>query len=299
MDPNTVSRVIVIGWDGAGNFVQDAHTPYLDRFVRSGTFGFDARTVMPTISAQCWGALLHGASPENHALTKDIAAAAKYPDDSPYPSIFRVVREAMPSAKLASFCTWNPINYGIIESSIGVHKETVPPAVTKASRLQSPDDAARSLDRAIASAAAAYLRGNPDVKLMFVALDGPDAAGHRHGYNTPAQLRAIEAADEHTGLIVQALEETGMLSDSLLIFVTDHGGGGDEGARDHGSDHPLDRTIFWGCSGPGIAAGAALEDGFVIMDTAAVVVHALGLVAPASWEAKLPDRLFVMEEAEG
>ncbi|WP_237391621.1 hypothetical protein [Paenibacillus dendrobii] len=42
----------------------------------------------------------------------------------PYPSIFKVVRESMPDAKLAAFSSWNPINSGIIESDIDMHKET-------------------------------------------------------------------------------------------------------------------------------------------------------------------------------
>lgn len=47
-----IARVFIIGWDGAGNFVKDAHTPNLDRLIRAGTFTFDAQTVSPTISAQ-------------------------------------------------------------------------------------------------------------------------------------------------------------------------------------------------------------------------------------------------------
>ncbi|WP_231571486.1 hypothetical protein [Gordoniibacillus kamchatkensis] len=60
----TISRVVIIGWDGAGNFVKDANTPNLDRLVRSGAgaLSLDARTASPTISAQCWGSLMHGVS---------------------------------------------------------------------------------------------------------------------------------------------------------------------------------------------------------------------------------------------
>ncbi|MCM3269517.1 alkaline phosphatase family protein [Paenibacillus elgii] len=267
-----IARVVIIGWDGAGNFVTSANTPNLDRLVRMGTFDFNAQTAMPTISAQCWGSLLHGVAPDKHGLTNESASSRTYPDDSPYPSIFRVVREAYPDAVLAAFSAWSPINDGIIEPSIGVHKVSMK-------------------DRDLSLAAAAYIREHPELKLMYVQLDLPDSAGHRHGYNTPEQLRAIEEADEHTGFILGALEQTGLLDDSLLILVSDHGGGGAD-PRDHGSDHPMDKTIFWGCVGPGIGRGASLPGTMTITDTAAVVVRAFGIEAPASWEAKLPEGLF-------
>ncbi|MCZ8516869.1 alkaline phosphatase family protein [Paenibacillus filicis] len=268
----TINRVIIIGWDGAGNFVKDANTPNLDRLVYSGAFTLDAQTASPTISAQCWGSLLHGVSPEKHGLTNDKAGEETYPDDSPYPSIFRVAREAFPDAKLAAFCAWNPINHGIIESLIDVHKLSLK-------------------DRELAQAAAAYIRENPDVKLMFVALDLPDSAGHRVGYNTIGQLQAIEETDANTGYILDALEEMDLLKDSLVIVVSDHGGGG-EHPEQHGSDHPLDKTIFWACAGPGVIPQMGIPDRISIADTAAVVAYALGLEAPAVWEAMLPKGLF-------
>ncbi|WP_231571484.1 alkaline phosphatase family protein [Gordoniibacillus kamchatkensis] len=205
-------------------------------------------------------------------MTNDKAAQETYPDDSPYPSVFRVARDAFPEAKLAAFSAWNPINHGIIESSIGVHKLSLK-------------------DRELAQAAAAYIRENPDLKLMYVELDYPDAAGHQSGYNTPEQLRAIEEADENTGVILQAMEEMDLLKDSLVIVVSDHGGGG-EHPQQHGSDHPLDKTIFWACAGPGVIPDTTIPDGITIMDTAAVVAYALGLDAPPTWEAKLPRGLF-------
>lgn len=266
-----IEHIVIIGWDGAGNFVQAAHTPNLDRLAAAGAFDFQAQTELPTISAQCWGSLLHGVSPEKHGRTNELAAKDVYPEDSPYPSIFRVAREAFPDAKLASFCAWPPINDGLIESSIGVHKVSLP-------------------DEELVEAAAAYITANPDFKLLFLALDLPDAAGHRHGYNTDAQLRVIEESDAHTGIVLQALESAGIREQTLIIAVSDHGGGGAD-AHEHGSSHPLDRTIFWGCAGPGVEPGAQIPGGITIKDTAAVVAKALGIPSPAAWEAQSPDRL--------
>lgn len=265
------NRVIIIGWDGAGDFVRGAHTPNLDRLFASGASTLEAQTASPTISAECWGSLLHGVSPAKHGLTNTKADKEQFPVNSPYPSIFRVAREAFPHAKLAAYSAWEPINSGIIEPSIGVHKVSMP-------------------DGELVQAIAAYIKENPDFKLLYVQLDLPDAAGHKHGYNTPGQHRVIEETDQHTGVILEALEEADLLKNSLIIAVTDHGGGG-ENAFDHGSDHPMDKTIFWGCTGPGIAPGTKLEH-VDISDTAAVVAHALGLEASASWEGKLPVGLF-------
>lgn len=267
-----ISRVFIIGWDGAGNFVKSANTPNLDKLMERGTFGFEAQTVSPTISAECWGALLHGVGPDKHGLDNDKASNEIYPEDSPHPSLFRIVREAVPTAKMAAFSVWNPINYGIIESSIGVHKESMN-------------------DRELSQAAAAYIRENPDLKLMFIGLDLPDAGGHQYGFNTLEQYQSIEETDRNTGIIIGAIEEAGIMEDSLIIVVSDHGGGG-EHPQQHGSDHPSDKTIFWGCAGPGIQPNASLQGNIIITDTAAVVIHALGLTAPSNWDAKLPDNLF-------
>ncbi|TYP72354.1 alkaline phosphatase family protein [Paenibacillus methanolicus] len=291
-------RVVIIGWDGAGNFVRQAQTPTLDNIAARGVIGYEAQTVMPTISAQCWGSLLHGVSPEKHGLTNDIAARESFAADSPYPSLFRVIREREPNAKLAAFSSWHPINAGIIEDGLDVHKETAEAealADEEAARLPETTTAGiqriTRKDKKIALAAASYIRANPDFRLLFVQFDLPDAAGHQEGYDTGHQWRSIESTDEHTGIIEDALEAEGLLENSLLILVSDHGGGG-EHPNDHGSGHPMDRSIFWCCAGPGIAAGNRLDERITITDTAAVAARALGLPMPEAWDARVPEGLF-------
>lgn len=269
---NKFNRVIVIGWDGAGSFVRNTPTPNLDEWMSRGASTLSAQTVSPTISAECWGALLHGVEPEKHGLNNDKAARHMFPGDSPYPSFFRLAHEAYPDRKLAAFTCWKPIMDGIIEGGIGVHKVSVP-------------------DPELAAAAADYIRNNPDLYILFVQFDYPDAAGHKYGYGTADYLKAITETDRWSGIILQAVKDAGWLDDSLVILTTDHGGGG-ENPKGHGSDHPLDKTVFWTCSGPGIAPGSEVPQELGLIDTAAVVSYALGLDIPKSWDAAVPRGLF-------
>ncbi|RJG23326.1 hypothetical protein DQX05_13845 [Paenibacillus thiaminolyticus] len=128
-------------------------------------------------------------------------------------------------------------------------------------------------DSELTDAACEYIGAAEDVRLLYIALDAPDALGHQSGYDTPPQHQAIAVAEERLLRIV-AIDCRGWLEDSLILFVTDHGGGG-ENAYNHGSDHPMDWTIFWAAIGPYVNPNANLE-GLTFKDTAAVVAAALG-----------------------
>lgn len=271
--PNTINRVFILGMDGAGNFIQNTPTPNIDAFLQKGAVTYTAQAQSPTISAECWGSVLHGVVPEKHQLNNDVAANELFPSDSPYPSLFRLVREAWPDAKLAAFSSWGPINDGIIEEGLNIHKETKP-------------------DLELVSAIESYLEHTKDIKLLFMQLDQPDGAGHQYGYgpDSPKYLKAITDNDELFGRVLTSIEKFGLLKDSLVILLTDHGGGGHH-KYSHGSDHPMDKNVFWGCVGPGVEAGNTISD-LVIVDTAAVVACALGLKIPDNWDAKIPAGLF-------
>jgi arylsulfatase A-like enzyme len=113
-------------------------------------------------------------------------------------------------------------------------------------------------------------------------LDAIDAVGHSHGYGSQEYLEQITATDALVGVVIDAIRDAGIFDESLIVLLSDHGGEG----KSHGSDHPDCMTIFWGCRGPGIASGIELENQVNIMDTAAVVAYALGIAAPAGWDAR-------------
>ncbi|NEW05067.1 sulfatase-like hydrolase/transferase [Paenibacillus sp. SYP-B3998] len=271
MTGTTIKRVFILGIDGAGAFNRETETPHIDALLQAGARTDSAQTVFPSNSGECWGALLHGVTPDRHRSHTYIKEEQHYPKDSATPSLFSLIKKASPGSKMASFVSWKPILTGIIEDDSDIHKYAAP-------------------DDELVPAIVTYIHENPDLKLLFVQLDDVDYAGHRHGYGSAEYLTSISKADQQIGAITVAIREAGLLDDSLIIVTTDHGGGGVDDFN-HGSDHEKDMTIFWGCRGPGVHADADLS-GLSIMDTAAVTLRALGLPPLANADAKLPNGLF-------
>lgn len=265
-------RVIVIGLDGAGNMIDQARTPNIDQALDGGFITYAAQTVIPTISGECWGSMFHGVKPELHGLTNERAEKSKYPADSPYPSFMRLVKEADPSAVIASFSAWKPINDGIIEEGVATYIANV------------------HADKHLVREVAGFTEKHSDFKVMFIQFDGIDGAGHNFGYGSPLYLEVIEETDELVGNVLDLLRNKDLLEESLIIFLADHGGGGED-PMNHGSDHPKDVTIFWGCAGPNVSTPTEARP-IRIEDTAAVVVKALGLEAPNTWSGQVPAGLF-------
>jgi len=262
-------HVVILGVDGGGAFFQKTSTPNINVIFDKGAVTYEWKAVFPTISAQNWGSMLHGVLPEFHRLTNSIVASMPYDPASPYPSIFRVVREAMPDAVLASFCNWDPVNIGIIEDGLGVHKWN------------------GSDDPAVAEAVIDYL-GKEKPTLLFVHFDSCDGAGHGSGYGSTQHLTAITAVDGLIGRIHQTLKDRNMLDDTLLMVVNDHGGtpGGT-----HGGDTEAETTVFFGAVGKTVDRDTPIVDGDN-RDIAAIAACALGLECPETWTSRVPTGVF-------
>lgn len=273
----TYDRVIIIGIDGAGAFFKGARTPVMDEIFMNGAVTYSMQASTPSISAQSWGSLFHGVMPEIHGLTNDIAEANEFDPNSDIPSFFRVVREAYPDAELASFCTWNTINVGIIEDNLGVTKDTA------------------DNDEALTEKILNYLDEN-DPKLLFIHFDDVDAAGHDSVYGNGKHIHQIETSDEYIGQIYEKLEEKGLLKNTLFIVTSDHGGKG----RSHGGDDDSEMDIMFAAAGKTVVNGGDPEsinengdmDNMQIRDTAAVVLQAFGLDIPEGWTSVVPNDLF-------
>ena len=264
-------RVVLFGIDGAGTFFEQASTPNMDRIFAGGAVSRRTLTEIPTISAECWGGMLHGVPCLWHGLTNAIVGSKPYPVDSCYPSVFRVIREAVPEAKLASFCDWNPINGGIIEENLNVFKYHAP-----AAELVEP--------------AIAYIREN-DFTFLFFQFDNVDGAGHRYGYGTAEHLAAITENDAYIGRIVAAIGERGWLEDTLILVEADHGGTPNDGfGGHHGGVSEAEKYVSFFAAGAGVARGEVRD--MLVRDTPAVILHGLGIPQPEAWTARVPGGLF-------
>ena len=185
-------RVFIIGVDGAGRFFKDVNTPNFDRIFADGAVDYTARTEMVTVSAQNWGSILSGVSYLRHGLTNDKAGETQRDSSTKYPTIFTYARRAFPEAELASIVHWDPINYGIIETDIGVNK-------------MSPGN-----DEDVTNAICDYFDAGNAPTLFYCHFDDVDHAGHEHGSKSQEYISAIEAADARIGRVYDAIERNGL-----------------------------------------------------------------------------------------
>ena len=259
--------VVVIGVDGAGAYFKDANTPNIDAIFANGALTYTCLTSDPTISAQCWGSLMHGVTASVHGLTNDIVSTTAFSNRSKFPSFFRVIRENDENAVLASFCNWNPINVGIVEDNIGVYK------------------VGGISDARLTAEILSYLESNSPTA-MFVQFDEADAAGHSSGYGKDAQLAKISEIDGYIGQIYAAYEAMGILDDTLFIVTADHGGSG----TNHGGLTDTEKYVMFAAAGSTVQ-NATIQD-MEIRDTAAIVLNALGYECPETWTARVPSGLF-------
>ncbi len=267
-------RVIILGIDGAGAFIKDTSTPAIDKICAEGAITYRCKVGYPTISAQGWGSILHGVLPEVHRLTNDYVSNVPYDPESLFPSIFRVVREAMPDALLASFCNWNPINFGIIEDNLGVYKET-------------------GNDAQVMSKICSYLSENSPT-LLFSQFDSVDGAGHKDGFGSSSHLVAISTVDAYIGSIYNTLEAKGLLDGTLIIICTDHGGT-PEGS--HGGDSDAERYVFLGIAGKTVDGETGIIEA-ELQDIPAIVTYALGLKPAEYWTSRVPTGVFLGVKAQ-
>ena len=265
-------RVVLFGVDGAGTFFEQTPTPNIDRIFRLGAVSRRTLTEMPTISAECWGSILHGVDCRRHGLTNWVTGKRPFPTDSPYPSVFRVIRENRPDAEMASFCEWNNINFGVIENNLGVYEVCA-----------QGDELLRAAEDYIAA---------HDFTLIYFHFDITDHEGHAHGYGSPEHLAAVTLTDSYVGRITEAIEKRGWLEDTLLLVEPDHGGTppDERGHGSHGGGSDAEKYVCFFAAGGG-AQHCELHD-MLVRDTAPAILHALGLPIPAAWNSRVPGGLF-------
>lgn len=261
MASSGIKRVGVVGFDGVGGpWLAEAETPRLRAFFREGAFTTEARTVLPSSSYPAWGSMLTGISPDQHHATEQHQFTAA----SPCPTWLLRLSQAWGNPPVGVFAAWPPIVGDLLEPEVG------------ATRVQGPDDVLVALFEP-------YLR-HARPRLLFLYLGDPDDVGHAHGYRSPEYWASVQRADRRFGLALEALDESGLAEETLVVTLSDHGGVG----KSHGGDSPEELTIFWACRGPGVTRGKQLNTPVSVMDTAAVILAWAGLPLPTEMEGRVP-----------
>ncbi|NND78489.1 MAG: alkaline phosphatase [Maribacter sp.] len=271
-------HVILIGSDGFGAYAfKKAKVPNLRLMMRQGAYSLKARAVLPSSSAVNWASMIMGSGPELHGYTEWGSKIPEIPSrilgkGNIYPTIFSVIDEQMPEAKMGVSYKWGGIGYLFEKNMVDL-------------------DFNGDTDEATAIKALEFITKEKPA-LTFIHFDEPDGAGHSIGHDTPEYYEAIEIIDGLVGTILNELTANGMLEDTVIIFSSDHGGI----EKGHGGKTLLEVEIPWIIYGKNIPAKGVLDESIVTYDTAATIAYLLGLEAPECWRGKPVLKAFGNEE---
>ena len=261
-----VEHVVIIGIDGLSAEVVREHPedfPTYNELARRGMSTLEMRSVLPSASAVNWASHLMGAGPELHGYTTWGSTKPDLPsrvltDNGMFPCIFWQTKQKYPDAEYAVAYNWNGIGY--LYDTLSVDYNC--PAIT---------------DEQIVDTAVKYLQKAP--KLSFFYFAEPDGAGHREGWKTDDYRIMASKVDSLAGLIVQAVKDAGMYDNTVILYVSDHGGIN----KGHGGKTMAEMQVPWAIAGPGIVEGGKINGSTMVFDTAATVAAILGVDQPQVW----------------
>jgi arylsulfatase A-like enzyme len=98
-----------------------------------------------------------------------------------------------------------------------------------------------------------------------------------------AYLDAVRFTDQHVGKVIDRLEQEGILDETLIVFITDHGishARGKQFLYDEGTHIPFV------VRGPGIPKGTVRDDLIEHIDIAAISLAAANIALPPTMQAK-------------
>ena len=257
-------RVIVVVADGLRpDIIPLLDLPTFGRLVRQGASTLDGRTVRPSVTAAAMASLLTGVEPHVHGLANSRFRVPR--PVQPLDPLPRVLRDAgLPTMAWMAALPWTYRGLGAtLARRVGFDHVSF---------------AGKGAAEILSAAASALVTRRDGLQMLH--WPDADAAGHAHGWPSPAYLRAARGLDHWLGELDE-LTNASSDPETVLVVLADHGGGRTE-RRDHDTDHPLNRRI------PIILAGGAVHHVTLLPDSSLVdvpptVLHALGVGIPASY----------------
>lgn len=267
-------RVVVVLADGLRpDAITPTQMPSLDALAGAYTLVLHATTIRPSRTVAALASLATGVSPASHSLIE--------------PGL----------AFLGRLATLRPLARELSRAGLPTQVVTsdIPPmarpvvwalaAAAGVGQVRGAGTRAREVAATALAAAAAQPEG-----LIFVYLNDCDQAGHARGWMSPAYVEAAGEVDAAIGAL------GALTDDSLLIVLSDHGGGG-VSAHDHAEPHPVNDRIPLVLAGPDVTRRHHLTRRASILDVPATILWWLGLEVPAIYEGRALTHAFVRAPA--
>lgn len=271
-NPNASKRskfpkhVILIGFDGlsASCIDKGADMPQLRRMMADGAYSLEGRTILPSSSACNWASMFMGAGTELHGYTEWGSRVPELPsrvvnEDNRFPNIFGLYRQAYPDAEIGYIFEWGGMNYLVDTLALNYCQQV----------------------KACTEPAIAYIKEKKP-NLCAIIFDQPDGVGHGKGWDTPAYMEKVTELDKCLEQLVKAVEEAGMMDETVIIVTSDHGGKG----TGHGGKAMVEMQRPLVMYGKNIKKGFQIQDSHVIYDVAGTIAYLLNVEQPQVWTAR-------------
>lgn len=280
VNASAAKRIVLLSLDGiCVDGYKKAKTPNLDALMAEGSLSLDTRVVMPSVTLPNWTSHLTGSGPEQHGvvnngweISKFTLPAIETDSEGYYPSVFKVLKEALPQAKTAFYYNWinlfYPYNKQYLDEVSYLEKDAYVPNYEKA------------LSFLIAN------RKSPT--LVFLYSVHTDHAGHAYKWMSPEYIQSIEEADVEIGRFIDKMKQEELYKDTHFLFLTDHGGIN----NGHGGVSTHEMIVPWGISGPGIRKGFKITEANNTVNTAAILLRLFKIRKPSSWTGEVIESIF-------
>ncbi len=271
-------HVIFIGLDGWGSYsVEKAEMLHVKRLMSEGCYTLQKRTVLPSSSAVNWASMFMGAGPELHGYTTWGSQTPDLPSrelnrNRMFPNIFNMLREEAPEAEIGAIYEWEGIKYLVDTLSLNYYQHV-------------PND--NKLNTALTGAAVKYIKEKKPTLAAFI-YDSPDDVGHADGHDTPGYYAKLKELDDQIGEIIQAMKESGIYDNSIIIVTSDHGGI-DKG---HGGITMMEMETPFIIAGKGIYPGRKFQESMMQFDVAPTIADIFHLAPPQVWVGRSMKQVF-------
>ncbi|MCC6681848.1 MAG: alkaline phosphatase family protein [Phycisphaeraceae bacterium] len=261
----TSKRVLVVSIDGCRpDLLLLADCPNARALMARGSYSLWAQTTPMGVTLPSHVSMMTGREIEDHGIYWNGSAV---PEDVTYQ--YPRTSTLFELAKAAGYST-------AIVSGKNKFKTLARPDTVD--WLLLPEDTKEDDTITAANAVKVIREHAPQVMLLHLA--EVDTSGHRDGWGSPEHLKSIENADVCLGQALAALQEEGLLEQTLIILSADHGGW----AKKHNGSDARGLMIPWIIAGPGVKVNhdLTLEPELAVRtyDTFATACAYLGLEVP-------------------